>query len=231
MTLIIRTADTLTAPPAGSKAIPGLVGVTGIYGRFHADQFASLHGDAIARWDDISAARRDLVVPAGTAATQDTTTASKRTVKLDSTTKLKSFAITGFPAAFTIGLRIYVGANPTDTRTIAASHDSVAGIISYTWGGYGPTAASPAGQGAAVVKPAWVTLVATFDSINNTGKIVTNGAAVTTAQSWAALAGDRFLQLSGASHASGLFMRQAVFLDHAANDTEIAALTAALTID
>lgn len=73
MTLVIRSADTLTTPPDGSKVLPELTGVTGILGRFNADHFTGAHGATVTSWADASDAARDLTSTTGTlAATQDT---------------------------------------------------------------------------------------------------------------------------------------------------------------
>lgn len=230
MTLVIRTADALSAPVEGAKVLPPLAGVTGIHARFNADHFTGANGAAITSWVDGSGNSRSLAETSGTiAATQDTTTTARRTVKLVGAGVLRTPVLgVASPTGLTIGARIYVGANPTGSQYIAGV-TPFATLLAMSWGGYaarGFTGTYP--QGAAVTKPAWVTVVATFDTVGGTGKIVTNGTVVSAAQTYTGMTDDQRLALSGSSHAAGVLFREVVFLDHVADATEITALTTAL---
>lgn len=233
MTLVIRTTDSVTSPARGSKVLPVLANVSGVLSRFHADYFVGADNAATGDvWPDL-VGEYHLRRVGAVALTEDTTTGGKRTVELIGTGTLQSLEFVTFPSAFTIGVRIQVTANPSSHKGIFYTTTAGGGLLGMSWGGYGAFGSTGAAypSGAAVAKPAWVTVVGVFDQAGGNGKIVTNGTTVSSTQDWTGMPTNRFYRMSGDGYAAGLRVRQVVVLDHAADADETTALTSALTTD
>lgn len=230
MTLVIRSADALATPPRGSKVLPPL-SVAGALHRWHADYFTDASGAAVASVPDL-VGDADLA-PSGTvtAVLDDATT--DRAIKVTGTGRLDSPSGIAIPDAYTVAARVYLTENPASVAWMIATATSgttpgIAAMSSGVFRAYGGTTTTYP-QSAAVTKPAWVTIVATFDRLGTAGKIAVNGGTpVANTQTWSgAVTGQ--VRLTGNGLTNGVKFREVVIVNGVLSDANMALLAADIT--
>lgn len=230
MTLVIRSDSSIATPRRDSGVVPPL-GVSGVVGRWHALSIAGNAGDAVTGWGDQSDSGLTLT-PSGTGTATLDEASGARAVSLVGSRLLASISGIILPNTFTLALRVYLAENPAALSWLAmtASTGTAAGIIAQHGGyrAYGDTSTN--NFTGSVAKPAWSTLVATFNAPNQLGKIALNGGTpVAGTQGWTNPNPARQVRLSGGGTTSGAKFREVVILDHIATDAEMATLAADIT--
>lgn len=223
MTYVIRAATAMTNPPAGKVILPPL-GVTGVMVRWDASTLAQADGETVTSLLDESGNGRHMTSTSGTP--KVATLGGVKCVDLSTGPAVIQSAAFTANRSKTLAFSFRVtGASPGNAQIF--SH---AGTLMYVSNGkiYAYKTGALSGGSANITTSVWHTGIAVLNYEAQTGKIAYDGVITPGTITYAEADATSAVFKLASTGSMALAFRAAVMLDHAATDTEIAALHAAL---